>query len=213
MSSKESNCKSCSKSISNLAYQCNYCGSTFCQEHRIPENHDCVGLELVVRNDEQWGLGLLDVDSEPSKEIGVDQAVQVIEEKRSKEEVESKQSADIEDEDSTSDYMDPEVREKAQEVVDLLDNSAPDIDEYKQNPESAYDTVEPMVYSSAVEPEFDSSPDVSLDGSIKTDEDSEGNTRTEVQYSGRLFGMVTKRILIFVVLSLIAGAGYYVLYL
>jgi hypothetical protein len=28
----------------NLPYQCRRCGDTFCGEHRLPENHDCPGL-------------------------------------------------------------------------------------------------------------------------------------------------------------------------
>jgi membrane associated rhomboid family serine protease len=28
----------------NLPYQCRRCGGTFCAEHRLPENHDCPGL-------------------------------------------------------------------------------------------------------------------------------------------------------------------------
>lgn len=28
-----------------LPYTCDYCGGTFCDEHRLPENHDCVILQ------------------------------------------------------------------------------------------------------------------------------------------------------------------------
>ncbi|QDX39714.1 rhomboid family intramembrane serine protease [Salarchaeum sp. JOR-1] len=28
-----------------MPYQCRLCGGTFCSEHRLPENHDCPGLE------------------------------------------------------------------------------------------------------------------------------------------------------------------------
>jgi hypothetical protein len=28
-----------------MPYQCRHCGGTFCSEHRLPENHDCTGLE------------------------------------------------------------------------------------------------------------------------------------------------------------------------
>ncbi|WP_299335309.1 AN1-type zinc finger domain-containing protein, partial [Haloplanus sp.] len=28
----------------NLPYQCRRCGDTFCGEHRLPENHNCPGL-------------------------------------------------------------------------------------------------------------------------------------------------------------------------
>ena len=29
----------------NMPYQCRRCGQTFCADHRLPENHDCPGLE------------------------------------------------------------------------------------------------------------------------------------------------------------------------
>lgn len=29
-----------------LAYKCKYCDGYFCEEHRLPENHSCIGLEL-----------------------------------------------------------------------------------------------------------------------------------------------------------------------
>ncbi|NUE02169.1 rhomboid family intramembrane serine protease [Halorubraceae archaeon YAN] len=29
----------------NLPYQCRRCGQTFCAQHRLPENHDCPGLQ------------------------------------------------------------------------------------------------------------------------------------------------------------------------
>lgn len=29
----------------NMPYECRRCGGTFCSEHRLPENHDCPGLE------------------------------------------------------------------------------------------------------------------------------------------------------------------------
>ncbi|MFB6153022.1 MAG: rhomboid family intramembrane serine protease [Halodesulfurarchaeum sp.] len=28
-----------------MPYQCRHCGGTFCSQHRLPENHDCPGLE------------------------------------------------------------------------------------------------------------------------------------------------------------------------
>jgi hypothetical protein len=36
-------CDECGK-YENLPYQCRRCGGTFCAEHRLPENHDCPGL-------------------------------------------------------------------------------------------------------------------------------------------------------------------------
>ena len=37
-------CDRCGKG-SNLPYQCSYCGGTYCSTHRLPEAHECPGLE------------------------------------------------------------------------------------------------------------------------------------------------------------------------
>ncbi|MFQ5975505.1 MAG: AN1-type zinc finger domain-containing protein [Candidatus Hydrothermarchaeales archaeon] len=29
-----------------LPFKCKFCGNIFCSEHRLPENHQCVGLEM-----------------------------------------------------------------------------------------------------------------------------------------------------------------------
>lgn len=34
-------CHFCGKEESGLPFRCNYCGETFCSEHRLPENHAC----------------------------------------------------------------------------------------------------------------------------------------------------------------------------
>lgn len=37
-------CDVCGKQV-DLPYECNECGGTFCSKHRLPENHDCPGLQ------------------------------------------------------------------------------------------------------------------------------------------------------------------------
>lgn len=39
-----STCDVCGKQT-NMPYHCRHCGGTFCAEHRLPENHDCPGLD------------------------------------------------------------------------------------------------------------------------------------------------------------------------
>jgi membrane associated rhomboid family serine protease len=36
-------CSKCGKQ--SMSFTCRYCGEKFCSEHRLPENHDCEGLE------------------------------------------------------------------------------------------------------------------------------------------------------------------------
>jgi hypothetical protein len=31
-----------------MAYRCNYCDGVFCGEHRLPEDHDCDGVEFLT---------------------------------------------------------------------------------------------------------------------------------------------------------------------
>jgi len=37
-------CDACGKE-ENMPYQCRHCNGTYCADHRLPENHDCPGLE------------------------------------------------------------------------------------------------------------------------------------------------------------------------
>lgn len=37
-------CKFCGKDISALGFKCTFCGSDVCAKHRLPNDHDCLGL-------------------------------------------------------------------------------------------------------------------------------------------------------------------------
>jgi len=47
-------CSCCHKVSNELPYKCKFCGGTFCSDHRLPENHECLGLEKFkdVKHDE-----------------------------------------------------------------------------------------------------------------------------------------------------------------
>lgn len=53
-------CSECGKK--SMSFTCRYCGEKFCSEHRLPENHDCEGLESGKKEeysssgstDEKW---------------------------------------------------------------------------------------------------------------------------------------------------------------
>lgn len=38
------------KSRITMAFKCGYCGDYFCEEHRLPEKHNCIGLKLRKQN-------------------------------------------------------------------------------------------------------------------------------------------------------------------
>lgn len=39
-------CSECGKRVT-LTYRCHYCGEQFCEEHRLPERHGCVGIDAA----------------------------------------------------------------------------------------------------------------------------------------------------------------------
>ncbi len=45
-------CDCCNKNVS-MPYECRRCGKKFCSEHRLPENHNCNGLQRGGKNSEQ----------------------------------------------------------------------------------------------------------------------------------------------------------------
>lgn len=38
---KKCDYKSCRKFLKGLTYRCKYCHGTYCEKHRLPEDHDC----------------------------------------------------------------------------------------------------------------------------------------------------------------------------
>jgi len=44
-------CSKCGKE--DMSFKCRYCGEKFCSEHRLPENHDCQGLEKSIEKEKE----------------------------------------------------------------------------------------------------------------------------------------------------------------
>lgn len=44
-------CSKCGKKA--MTFTCRYCGDKFCSEHRLPENHDCEGLDEKVEEEKE----------------------------------------------------------------------------------------------------------------------------------------------------------------
>jgi hypothetical protein len=45
-------CDHCEGSA-ELSYECNYCGGRYCPDHRLPEGHECDGVEFLSGS-ERW---------------------------------------------------------------------------------------------------------------------------------------------------------------
>ena len=41
-------CYFCDEKVS-MPYKCKYCNNLFCDDHRLPENHDCHGIKSLRR--------------------------------------------------------------------------------------------------------------------------------------------------------------------
>lgn len=39
-------CHKCGKAFDGLPFRCKFCRESFCDKHRLPEDHSCLGLEL-----------------------------------------------------------------------------------------------------------------------------------------------------------------------
>lgn len=44
-------CSECGKE--SMSFTCRYCGEKYCSEHRLPENHDCDGLEETIEEEKE----------------------------------------------------------------------------------------------------------------------------------------------------------------
>lgn len=53
--SKKNICEFCGKKLDYVSFKCKFCGHRFCSEHRLPENHHCIGLEEYKKKKrESW---------------------------------------------------------------------------------------------------------------------------------------------------------------
>ncbi len=64
-------CDKCGKETS-LPYSCGYCGKSFCSEHRLPENHECEGLDDLEKETKEKGQIYRGVSEELEEEKPVD---------------------------------------------------------------------------------------------------------------------------------------------
>jgi len=46
-------CRVCEKII-DMPRKCRFCGERLCEEHMLPENHDCLGLRVDTESGESW---------------------------------------------------------------------------------------------------------------------------------------------------------------
>lgn len=56
-----------------LPYKCKFCGWTYCSEHRLPENHECPGLETLKTQARDSGRIVYNPEPEPvsKRNIGI----------------------------------------------------------------------------------------------------------------------------------------------
>ncbi len=57
-------CSVCGKK-EMLPYKCKFCGWTYCSEHRLPENHECTGLDILKKQTRDSGRIVYNPESEP----------------------------------------------------------------------------------------------------------------------------------------------------
>lgn len=185
-------CTHCEKSISRDYFKCNFCGQRHCGSHRLPENHDCLGLKLArhpeLETNPSGGISPEKIAAELSKSEGLEN-----------DGIESSEGPDHPAKNDTSDDRTPaisstsewtsldipedlpgndgeNIRKRVEAIQYVSQNETPRAKAYEQNKSTGYETIEPMVYSSAPEPDYESSPDVAVDGSVKIDDREESPT-------------------------------------
>ena len=54
-------CSKCNRNIKGLPFRCRYCNKLYCADHRLPEDHNCEGLEKQKKyNAERWRSAVKD---------------------------------------------------------------------------------------------------------------------------------------------------------
>lgn len=146
---------------SNLQYRCNYCDNEFCSDHRLPEKHDCPGLIIFQYVGPKWfhnDTGL------PKDEIPDDLLAKVANELDL---VNSADDADTAEIRKTESVLE-EVGRNTKKSTDHVSIG----DDLTESGSESYTTFEPEhTVGTSIDPDYESSPDVNLDGSIKGIED------------------------------------------
>ena len=188
-----SSCKICGQS-DDLHYRCNYCNQTFCADHRLPEQHDCPGLEIVNAVDSRWFSKDTDIDPREAQEI----------------ELPPELVGEITDTPNLEDRSAAVQNQKKREAIDMVSDSAKVAGgEVVIGQESKpYETVEPSTVGTSIEPEYESSPDLNPDGSLQTDENP--NENTAEGESSELWSETGQLLLIFLIVGVLAYLLYFV---
>lgn len=147
-------CSICNAS-SDLAYRCNYCGASHCEEHRLPENHDCFVLVVMKHINNSWfdtpDMNFRDVPDEAIEDVA--------------KEIRNTNFEEISKTEGLSQYS------MAKKAVHKLCQKPP------RSSEQQYTTYEPEhTVGTSKEPEYESSPDVDVHGGIKrSDKEAEAD--------------------------------------
>lgn len=188
-----SSCEICGQS-DDLHYRCNYCNQIFCADHRLPEYHDCPGLEIVNAVDSRWFSKNTDIDPRKAQEIDLPPEL----------------VGEVTDTPNLEDRSAAVQNQKKREAIDMVSDSAKVAGgEVVIGQESKpYETVEPSTVGTSIEPEYESSPDLNPDGSLQTDENP--NENTAEGESSELWSETGQLLLIFLIVGVLAYLLYFV---
>jgi len=153
-------CGHCGGSTGELAFECNYCGESFCQSHRLPEAHDCANIS----------------STRPPTSAG-DEADAFIDRSRG---AESADEIDLKN-----------LHERA-----------------KSETTTPYSVIEvEETVGTTPEPDFDSSPDVAVDGSIARENETVEVTSKEREEisTNRTAVLIAALVLLFVIIGILAS--------
>jgi|AntRauMinimDraft_3_1070383.scaffolds.fasta_scaffold01217_3 Predicted nucleic acid binding protein containing the AN1-type Zn-finger len=174
----------------NLQYECNYCGDVFCSEHRLPEKHDCPGLIVFKHLGSKWfgtesGFKSDEIPSSKIREVADDLGIEGVRKLKETEEV-----------------ID-EVAQTTQESTTHVSIG----DDLSEAGSESYTAFEPkLTVGNSVDPDYESSPDVNLDGSIakSEDQDTSESSKQRKEKASRL-----SQIWIYLALALLVAVLYY----
>lgn len=143
-------CGYCGDSTGELAFECNYCGESFCQAHRLPEAHDCTHISKA----------------RPPTSAG----------------------------DEPEAFSDLSRGAATAEDIDLAE-----LRQRAETEDQPYSVVEvEHTVGTTPDPEYDSSPDVAVDGSIARDSES-----VDVENSDREEKSISRTAVLIVLLCLV----------
>lgn len=153
-------CGQCGEQLDDLAYSCNYCGQSNCSDHRLPEKHDCIALQLTRPPESSKAEADAHLGN-PRNFRGDEDFIEWVKAFRDRHSPSS--STDDADDEAFREALN-QANASEQKVEEVVENVKSELEDPDEKPYSVFEPE--YTVGTQPDPNFSPSPDVAPDGSV-----------------------------------------------